>query len=149
MRRVLLAWAILSRYVRVRLDLRKHRLPELVELYANLPPRARRIRVSTLRKGVDRILVLPGRPLRCLPRALVLYSMAVEQGHPARLMIGLPENRDGIGAHAWVEIDGIEVGPSPGRDGHEVLATYPINGPVGLRERREASEPESSHQSKS
>jgi hypothetical protein len=121
-----LALVILARYARVRIDLRRHPLPQLVDRYSRLPARTRRYRVRTLRKGVDRLLVLPGRPLRCLPRALVLYSLLVEQTHDARLLVGLPDASTSYRAHAWVEIDGVDVGPSPGKDGHEPMAVYPL-----------------------
>ena len=126
MKKLALALQIARRYVRVRLDLRRYPLPELVGRYSKLPPATEAYRVSMLRNGVDRLLVLPGRPLRCLPRALVLYGLVVEQGHDARLVVGLPRAADSNRAHAWVEIDGIDVGPSPGQDGHEPLAAYPI-----------------------
>jgi hypothetical protein len=126
MRKLVLAMQIARRYVRVRLDLRRYPLPELVGRYSQLPAATRQHRVSTLRNGVDRLLVLPGRPLRCLPRALVLYGLAVEQGHDARLVVGLPRAGDSNRAHAWVEIDGVDVGPSPGQDGHEPMAAYPL-----------------------
>ena len=47
-----------------------------------------------------------GRPLRCLPRAIVLYSLLVEEGYDARIAIGLPEVSSSIDAHAWVEVKG-------------------------------------------
>ncbi|MGH8911047.1 MAG: lasso peptide biosynthesis B2 protein [Acidimicrobiia bacterium] len=121
-----LAAVIARRYVRVRLDLRRYPLPELVSRYSRLQRAPNRHQVRTLRRGVDRLLKLPGRPLRCLPRALVLYSLVVEQNHNPRLVLGLPQVGDSNRAHAWVEIDGIDVGPSPGRDGHEPLAVYPL-----------------------
>ncbi|HSJ33837.1 MAG TPA: lasso peptide biosynthesis B2 protein [Acidimicrobiia bacterium] len=121
-----LALIILARYVRVRFDLRRYPLPELVGRYSALPPRRRRYPVRTLGRGVERLLLLPGRPLRCLPRALVLYSLVVEQSHDARLMVGLPDTSATYQAHAWVEIGGVDIGPSPGRDGHQALASYPL-----------------------
>ena len=78
---------------------------------------------------MDRLLVLPLRPLKCLPRALALFSLLVEEGYDARLAIGLPEVSASIRAHAWVEIEGIDVGPSPGRDGHAPMALYPMSSP--------------------
>lgn len=122
-----LALVILVRYARVRIDLRRYPLPQLVERYSRLPVRNRRYRVRTLRRGVDRLLVLPGRPLRCLPRALVLYSLLVEQAHDARLLVGLPDASTSYRAHAWVELEGVDVGPSPGKDGHEPMAVYPLS----------------------
>ena len=124
--KIRLGRSIAVRYIRVRLDLRRVPLPSLVDRYSALPPSPRRYQVGTLRRGVDRLLRLPRRPLRCLPRALVLYSMVTQQGHDARLVIGLPLRGESARAHAWVEIGGVDVGPSPGRDGHDPMAAYPL-----------------------
>ena len=125
-----LALVVAVRYMRVRLDLPRVPLPALVARYSRTrrPPR-HRYPIHTLRRAVDRLLVLPGRPLRCLPRALVLYSLAVEQDHAPRLIVGLPKLGGSSRAHAWVEIDGVDVGPSPGQDGHEPLVSYPLGNP--------------------
>ena len=124
--RIRLAVVVAVRYVRVRLDLLRFPLPDLVERYSRLPRHRLRYPVHTLRRAVDRLLVLPGRPLRCLPRALVLYSLAVEQDQDPRLVVGLPKGAGSSRAHAWVEIHGIDVGPSPGQDGHQPLVAYPL-----------------------
>ena len=42
----------------------------------------------------------------------------------AELVIGLPKNPADKAAHAWVELDGIDVGPPPGRNGHEQMARF-------------------------
>ena len=124
--RVRLAVVVALRYLRVRLDLPRVPLPDLVTRYSRAKRHPRHYPVHTLRRAVDRLLVLPGRPLRCLPRALVLYSLAVEQDHDPRLIVGLPKAAGSSRAHAWVEIDGVDVGPSPGQDGHERLVAYPL-----------------------
>jgi len=46
-----------------------------------------------------------GRP-RCLPQALVLWSVLRRQGRAAELRIGVRKQDDQIEAHAWVEYDG-------------------------------------------
>lgn len=126
--RIRLALVVAVRYVRIRLDLPRVSLPDLVARYSQLPPYRHPYPVHTLRRAVDRLLVLPGRPLRCLPRALVLYSLAVEQDQNARLVVGLPKHAGSSRAHAWVEINGVDVGPSPGQDGHQPLVAYPLQG---------------------
>ena len=68
-------------------------------------------------------LVGPYQP-RCLLRALVLFRELRRQGDPAELVIGLPRELVDKDAHAWVEIDGVDVGPPPGRGPHEPLARY-------------------------
>jgi hypothetical protein len=75
--------------------------------------------------AVDKALRIgPFRP-RCLVSALVLYRLLHEQGDEPELVIGLPaaaasDHR----AHAWIEFDGRDVGPSPGRGRHAPLARY-------------------------
>lgn len=127
-----LAVQVVLRYVRIRLLLMgRSPLPMVVDRLAPRDsPRAVELGPSQLRRAVDKILRLPGRPLRCLPRALVLYSLLAEGGHAPRLAIGLPESSSDITAHAWVEVNGIDVGPSPGRNGHTALTTYPLRDPV-------------------
>lgn len=129
--RLALAAQVIFRYVRIRLLLmRRSPLPMVVDRLA--PRDSHRdgaFSPPQLRRAVDRILRLPGRPLRCLPRALVLYSLLAERGYEPRLAIGLPESSSDVTAHAWVEVDGIDVGPSPGRNGHTALTTYPLLDP--------------------
>ena len=127
--RLRLAIVVASRYVRVRFDLPRIPLPDLVVRYSRAERHRHRYPIHTLRRAVDRLLVLPGRPLRCLPRALVMYSLAVEQDHDPRLVVGLPQAGDSYRAHAWVEIDGVDVGPSPGRAGHQPMVAYPLRDP--------------------
>ena len=127
--RVRLAVVVAFRYLRVRVDLHRAPLPELVARYSRAKRNRDRYPVHTLRRAVDRLLVLPGRPLRCLPRALVMYSLVVEQDQNPRLVVGLPEAGDSNRAHAWVEIDGVDVGPSPGRAGHQPMVAYPLGDP--------------------
>lgn len=130
LQRVRLARRVIARYIAVRVLLARLPLPRVVDTYSEkASPPTSVIEVKSLRRAVDRLLVLPGRPLRCLPRALVLYSMLIEEGHEARIAIGLPEVSTTIRAHAWVEVEGIDVGPSPGRDGHAPMVLYPVMSP--------------------
>jgi Transglutaminase-like superfamily len=57
-----------------------------------------------------------------LINALVLYRLLREQGDPVELVIGLPEQAADERAHAWVELEGRDVGPPPGRAGHSEMA---------------------------
>jgi hypothetical protein len=50
--------------------------------------------------------------------------MLREQGTPAELVIGLAADARDHLAHAWIEVDGIDVGPPPGRYGHSPIARY-------------------------
>lgn len=124
--RLRLALRIVSRYARARYLLHRDPLPVVVQRL--IPEHA----VSSvgrtpmqLRRGVDRLLRLPGRPMRCLPRSLVLLSLLAEEGYEPRLVIGLPKSASSAEAHAWVEIDGTDVGPDPGRDDHLPIVVYP------------------------
>jgi hypothetical protein len=47
-----------------------------------------------------------------------------EQGTPAELVIGLPADARDHLAHAWIEVNGVDVGPPPGRYGHSPIAKY-------------------------
>ncbi|MGH2716587.1 MAG: lasso peptide biosynthesis B2 protein [Thermoleophilaceae bacterium] len=120
-----LALRICVWYVRVQALLRRYPLPELVDRLGR-PASARRSRVPPRRLGraVYRVLAIGGRRARCLVTSLVLYRLLREQGDAAELVIGLPTPPHGAEAHAWVEIEGADVGPPPGRGDHLQLARY-------------------------
>lgn len=105
--------------------LRREALPDLVKRVGAVDPHSGP-RVEPVRLGriVWRLLhVGPWRP-RCLLQALVLYRLLRAQGERAELVIGLPREPKDKDAHAWVELDGRDVGPPPGKAGHEELARY-------------------------
>jgi hypothetical protein len=54
-----------------------------------------------------------------------LYRLLRAQGDPAELVIGLTELPESPDAHAWIELDGRDIGPLPGRGHHRELARYP------------------------
>ena len=117
--RTLLAFAL------VHWNLRRRPLPDAVgKLGARPRPPTDRIDPRRLSRIVHRTLRIGDRRPRCLINALVLYRLLREQGDPAELVIGLPHDARDKDAHAWVELDGVDVGPPPGRDGHEELARY-------------------------
>jgi hypothetical protein len=80
---------------------------------------------ATLSSAVHKSLRLGNRRPRCLVNALVLFRLLREQGEQAELVIGLLPNAPNQRAHAWVELDGRDVGPPPGRFGHEEMARLP------------------------
>jgi hypothetical protein len=43
------------------------------------------------------------------------------------LVIGLADVRPTTEAHAWVELDGRDMGPAPGAFGHRALVRYPLD----------------------
>jgi len=116
-------WALT---VQVAIALRKRPLPDLVESYRARDTVGRHpiYAPRKLSAAVTRSLRLgPWRP-RCLIRSMVLYRLMREQGDEAELVIGLPENPRDHTAHAWVEAQGTDIGPAPGRGNHEELVRY-------------------------
>jgi transglutaminase-like putative cysteine protease len=75
-------------------------------------------------RAIHRILRFGQRRPRCLPSALVLFRLLRAKNLPAELVIGLPSSPITHTAHAWVELNGRDVGPPPGRQTHEVFARY-------------------------
>ncbi len=112
-------------YLLAVLALSRHPLPVAVQRLADVPrhsgpnlaPRAtgrfvwRRLRIGSWRPA-------------CLMRSLVLYRLLAQSGVRADIVIGLPERPTNQEAHAWVEVQGVDVGPPPGRNGHKELARY-------------------------
>lgn len=115
-------WALL---VRVLVGLRREPLPAFVaRLGKPGSPRRDRHSAARLSHAVDRSLTIGTRRPRCLVNALVLYRLLREQDDHAELVIGLPARPTDKDAHAWVELGGVDVGPPPGRSGHEELARF-------------------------
>lgn len=128
-RQVLLALRIWILFARVVLLVRTQPLPAVVQRLGAPPRHATRMRHP---RGVNRVLttvlrVGPWRP-RCLLRALVLYRLLRSQGDEVELVIGLLPGAPGSDAHAWVEYDGHDVGPVPGRGAHVPLVRYSSTG---------------------
>jgi Transglutaminase-like superfamily len=121
-----LAGRILSRYAVVRARLFREPLPGLASRLGRPKQQAggRRHSAAQLSRAVDRTLRLGSRRPSCLASSLVLYSLLREQGDAAELAIGLRERPTDKTAHAWVELDGVDVGPPPGSHGHVALAHF-------------------------
>jgi hypothetical protein len=132
-----LLWKVWATALAVAVGLRRERLPAMItrlgapavsasdarsaDAHPPLPP-------ALLSRAVSRGLRLgPWQP-RCLIRALVLYRLLRAQGDEPVLVIGLDAVRPTTEAHAWVELDGRDVGPAPGASGHRALVRYPIDG---------------------
>jgi hypothetical protein len=124
-RKLALAARIWRRYAAVRLTLRRRPLPDLVaDLGRPRHPAAHRYSPICLSRAVNRSLQIGRRRPTCLVNSLVLYRLLREQGDAAELVIGVePERRSRI-THAWVELDGEDVGPPPGRGPHVTLARF-------------------------
>jgi hypothetical protein len=124
--KVLLATRIWVRFALVSIRVGRRPLPKLVAQLTAVdggPPR--RHDAATLARAVDRSLRIGSHRPRCLINALVLFRLLREQGDPAELVIGLPEQAEDERAHAWVELEGRDVGPPPGRAGHSEMARLP------------------------
>lgn len=128
--RLVLALRVMAAFAHVHVTLRRSPLPEAVLRLVTprrSPPPDRVETAARLGHAVDRTLrVGPFRP-RCLHSALVLLRLLRVQGQPAVLVVGLPRQAASNRAHAWVELAGRDVGPPPGRCGHQVLARYPLD----------------------
>jgi len=102
-----------------------HPLPEAVQrLRPKLPGSRYPMSPRGLGTVIVRVLTVGGHTPRCLINALVHYRLLAEQGFPAVLVIGLEAEALDHTAHAWVELDGVDVGPPPGQAGHVALARY-------------------------
>jgi hypothetical protein len=110
----------------IRARLRRRELRDVVGSL-NAVERARAARARPVRLGtiVARALSIGPWEARCLHTSLVLYRLLREQGERPELVIGLKERPTEKDAHAWVELDGRDVGPPPGRGRHRELARYP------------------------
>jgi len=99
-------------------------LPQFIARLGRAPTRAGvRIPPLRMRRAVLRALHIgPWRPT-CLANALVLYRLLREQGDSAELVIGLPIEALTHHAHAWVELNGVDLGPFPGAH-HAPLARF-------------------------
>lgn len=115
-------WVLLGR---VLVGLRREPLPAYVaRLGRPAVERGSRLPPERLSRAVDRSLRVGDHRPRCLVNALVLYRLLREQGDDAELVVGLPARPTDKDAHAWVELDRVDVGPPPGRSGHEELARF-------------------------
>ena len=123
--RVALAARIVRYYLQVRVAVARRPLPAIAaEIAASQPRTGTPLPARQLAWAVDRTLRVGSRRPRCIFNALVLYRLLREQGDPAELVVGLPSSPVNKDAHAWVELEGVDVGPPPGRAGHEPMARF-------------------------
>jgi len=124
--KIRLMWRILASFVWIASELRRRPLPEVV---AGLRERGRGrpgayVHPRRLGQLVYRVLRLGPWRARCLFTSMVLYRLLREQGDEPELVIGLPREPRDKDAHAWIEMDGVDVGPPPGKGRHEQIARY-------------------------
>lgn len=114
-------WCFADSYLQVR----HHPLPELMQRLQQETSRGRQaLDAKRLGRIVQRALGVGPWQARCLWTSLVLYKLLRAQGDDPQLVIGLPREPKDKDAHAWVEIDGRDVGPPPGASNHEELTRY-------------------------
>jgi hypothetical protein len=112
-------------FARIRIGLRRRGLPGLVRHLGKRGDSVpREIDARRLGRIVFRVLNIGPVRTRCLSNALVLYTLLHERGLKAELVIGLPSTPTTKDAHAWVELNGADMGPPPGRGCHSELARY-------------------------
>lgn len=120
-----LTWRAWAAYAAIAVETVRRPLPRIVDELERRPASST-LHVDPRRLGriVFRVLRIgPWRP-RCLFTSLVLFRLLREQGDLPVLVIGLPTHATGTKAHAWIEVDGAEVGPPPGSRGHVALARF-------------------------
>lgn len=71
----------------------------------------------------------------------MLYTLAREQGDPVELVIGLTDRSATSDAHAWVELMGRDIGPTPGQSGHRELVRYPAPAGISTEDEFDANGP--------
>lgn len=124
--RVRLAMRIWWRYGVVRVELaRQKSLTDTVDVLRNRTP-ARPIDQEPRQLGRSVVRALRAGPIqpRCLTLALVHMTLLNDNRIPGQLVIGLPKVAHGPRAHAWIELEGVDIGPPPGRHGHEEMVRY-------------------------
>jgi hypothetical protein len=122
------AWLVLRSWYwfgSVWFALRRRPIPDVVrELAAVRRPASTSVRPVRLGRVVWRSLAVGPWRARCLFTSVVLFRLLRAQGDEPELVIGLPLEPRDRDAHAWVELDGRDVGPPPGRGRHVELARY-------------------------
>jgi hypothetical protein len=123
--KLVLAGRIWCRFVLVRALLPREPLPEVIRRFGEpLRRDRRRLSPQLLSRAVHRSLHVGSRRPTCLMSSLVLFRLLREQGDPAEVVIGLPGVPRNKNAHAWVEVERVDIGPPPGRGTHRPMARF-------------------------
>jgi Transglutaminase-like superfamily len=124
-RKLTLAVRVFWWFTVIHVWLRRRPLAEVVDRLGSVSAYRRpRINGGVLGRGVARLLHIGPFRARCLITSLVHFRLLREQGDNAQLLIGLEDTPRTKDAHAWVEIDGIDIGPPPGRGAHKPLLRF-------------------------
>jgi len=103
-------------------------LPEFVRSWSDEVEGVEAREPSQWSRTVDRALKVGSWRPRCIIRAMVLYRLLAENGNDPVLVIGIGDSALSKDAHAWVELDGREMGPWPGSGGMPRLASFDRGG---------------------
>jgi hypothetical protein len=123
--KLVLTLRIWGLFVTTYVAMKRRTLPEVIDRLGHVSGAVPdHVEPRRLGKIVRRVLRIGPRSPRCLYNALVMYRLLRLQGDLPQLVIGLPLEPRDKDAHAWVELDGVDVGPPPGRAGHQELARY-------------------------
>lgn len=132
--KVLLALRVLGAFGRVQIVATRHPLPEAAQRLGSVRHQLNtRHPAARLSRAVDRTLRIGSWQPRCLIASLVLYRLLREQGAAVEVVIGLPAGSVDRKAHAWIELNGADVGPPPGRGAHIPFARFGVAGPNSAR----------------
>lgn len=122
--KLLLALRIWRSYILVLRTVKKKPLANLTRDLAQRPDTSHHHPPELLSHAVGRSLRIGRYQPRCLIGSLVLFKLLREQGDEPVLVIGLLDKAVDHRAHAWIELDGRDVGPPPGRGRHVALARF-------------------------
>ncbi len=125
LRKAVLLLDVWKTALRVQVALRRHGMPSAIAKLEDSAATRARHPVPLLSRAVSRGLRVGSWQPRCLIRSMVLYDLLRKQGDPAELVIGLKEQASSSDAHAWVELEGRDIGPLPGGRGYLELTRYP------------------------
>lgn len=118
-----LALRVWRSYLLVRARMRREPLPDFVARLGKAGRlRSDRHPPARLSRAVHKSLHIGDHRPTCLVNSLILFHLLRKQGDPAELVLGVPDGKADHFAHAWVELEGTDVGPPPGRGRHLELA---------------------------
>jgi hypothetical protein len=122
--KVLLATRVWRSYILVLRTVNKKPLAHLTRDLAARSDSSQHHPPELLSHAVARSLRIGRYQPRCLIGSLILFKLLREQGDEPVLVIGLLDKAVDHRAHAWIELDGRDVGPPPGRGRHVALARF-------------------------